>query len=252
MNFTKLYRDDCLEVMKRMIEMGEKVDCVITDCPYKLVGGGVSIEEKANEPSGCLRRRAVSDGTKCSNKGLKKNEDEIPCAVKKGKMFTNNDINFEDWLPYLYEVLKDNSHCYIMINGRNLCDLQKKAEKVGFKFQNLLVWDKGNATPNQYYMQAVEFILMLRKGGAKRINNMGTKNIIRIPNPVGKKVHPTEKPVELMKILIENSTNENDIVFDPFMGSGTTGVACNELNRNFVGIDIDDKYFKIAEERIGV
>ena len=61
-----------------------------------------------------------------------------------------------------------------------------------------------------------------------------------------------KKEVEVIRKLVRVLSNENDIVFDPFMGSGTTGVACKELNRNFVGIDIDDKYFKIAEERIGV
>lgn len=71
-----------------------------------------------------------------------------------------------------------------------------------------------------------------------------------IPNIIGKKKHPTEKPVELMKILIENSSNKNDIVIDPFMGVGTTGVACKKLNRNFIGIELDENYFNIAKERI--
>ena len=87
---------------------------------------------------------------------------------------------------------------------------------------------------------------MLRKGKAKYINNLGTKNILKIPNIMGTKVHPTEKPVELMKILIENSSNENDIILDPFMGSGATGVACLES----VGCEIDKKYYEIAKHRI--
>ena len=67
---------------------------------------------------------------------------------------------------------------------------------------------------------------------------------------VENKNHPSEKPIKLMKILIKNSTNEQDKVLDPFMGSGTTGVACKELNRNFIGIELDEKYFNIAKERI--
>ncbi len=78
----------------------------------------------------------------------------------------------------------------------------------GFKYQQLIVWDKGNSTPTQYYLNSYELVLMLRKGKAKYINNIGTKNILKIPNIKGTKSHPTEKPVELMQILIENSSNE--------------------------------------------
>lgn len=80
---------------------------------------------------------------------------------------------------------------------------------------------------------------------------MTTKNILDIPNiKAGTKVHPTEKPVDLMKILIENSSNEEDIVCDMFMGSGSTGVACLETNRKFIGCEIDSNFYNIAEDRI--
>lgn len=78
----------------------------------------------------------------------------------------------------------------------------------------------------------------------------GTKNILKIPNILGNKKHPTEKPVELLKVLIENSSNEDDIVMDCFMGSGSTGIACINTNRKFVGIEIDKKYYDISVERI--
>ena len=69
-------------------------------------------------------------------------------------------------------------------------------------------------------------------------------------NIIGNKQHPTEKPVDLMKFYVENSSNTGDIVLDPFMGSGSTGVACKELNRNFIGIELDDSYFDIGVNRI--
>lgn len=147
-------------------------------------------------------------------------------------------------------MLKNNTHCYIYINPRNLKELQIEAEKVGFKWQNLIVWKKNNSTPNKYYMNSYELILMLRKGNAKNINNMSTKNILEINNIIGKKTHPTEKPVELNKILIANSSNENDVVLDLFMGTGSTGIAAKELNRSFIGIEIDEKYFNIAKQRL--
>lgn len=66
----------------------------------------------------------------------------------------------------------------------------------------------------------------------------------------GKNLHDTEKPVALMKILIENSSLENQIVLDPFMGIGSTGIACLQENRKFIGIEIDEKYFNIAKNEI--
>lgn len=223
---------DCIDIFKKIDD--NSIDLVVTDCPYKIVQGGCSNIPRKDEPSGIFDRR---------NTFTQKN-------AKNGKLFNFNDINFSEWLPDIYRVLKNNTHCYIMINGRNLKELQICAEKVGFKFQNLLVWKKNNITPNRYYLNNCEFILMLRKGKARNINNLGTKSILEIPNIIGNKKHPTEKPVELMKILIENSSNENDIVLDPFMGVGTTGIACKELKRDFIGIEIDKEYFNIAKERL--
>lgn len=78
---------------------------------------------------------------------------------------------------------------------------------------------------------------------------MGTSNFIQIPN-IKDKLHPTQKPVDLMKLLVENSSNKDDIVLDSFMGSGSTGVACLETDRKFIGYEIDKKYYDIARERM--
>ena len=227
-----LRKGDCLEIMKDIPD--KSIDLVVTDCPYHIVSGGCTNIPRKDEPSGIFNRR---------NTFTQKN-------AKSGKLFDENDIEFKDWLPEVYRVLKDNTHAYIFINARNLKELQQAAEDVGFKFQNIIIWNKGNSTPNRYYLNAYEMILMLRKGGAKNINNMGTKNIIDVKNIRGNKTHPTEKPIELNKVFIENSSNENEIVLDPFMGTGSCALACNELNRNFIGIELDEKYFNIAKERI--
>ena len=230
----KLYNDDCLKVLKDIPD--ESIDLVCTDCPYHIVQGGCT-SGLAGNLSGVLNYDYLT-GT--DNTGF----------TRQGKLFKYNNIEFEEWLPEIYRVLKQDTHCYIMINARNLAELQTKAEKVGFKFQNILIWFKNNAIPNRYYLNAYEMILMLRKGKAKNINNLSTKNVLQINNIIGHKKHPTEKPVGLMKILIENSTVGGDLVLDPFMGSGSTGVACKELDRDFIGIEIDEKYYKIAEARI--
>ena len=228
----KLINTDCLTYLKWMPD--KSVDLVVTDCPYHIVSGGCTNIPRDDEPSGIFNRR---------NAFTQKN-------AKSGKLFDNNDIKFKDWLPEVYRVLKDNTHCYIMINARNLKDLQTEAEKVGFKFQQIIIWNKGNATPNRYYLNAYEMILMLRKGNAKNINNMGCKNIIDVKNIRGNKTHPTEKPVELNEILIKNSTDEGDLVLDPFMGTGSAAIACYNTKRHFIGIEIDENYYKIALDRV--
>lgn len=233
---------DCLDLFKEIPD--ESVDLILSDVPYKIIAGGMTIEERPDEMSDCLRKRTVPD------KWLKKDTNSIPSAVKQGKMFTHNEITFKEWLPDCYRVLKKGTHCYLMVNGRNLKELQQEAENVGFVFQNLLVWNKGNFTPNQYYMQGLEFILMLSKRPARKINNMGEKNLLSVPNIIGSKSHPTEKPVELLEIMIRNSTNEGDLVLDPFAGSGSCGVASKNLGRNFIGFEIDENYFEIAKQRI--
>lgn len=218
----KLLKGDCLELMKDIPD--KSIDLIVTDPPYKIIQGG------------------------CTNKAVRfKGSTEK--QLKTGTLFKENNINFSDWVPEVYRILKDNTHCYIMCNDRNLKDLLNVCEKTGFKLLNVLVWGKSKHSPNRYYMKNCEFITMFRKGKAKNINNMGTKQLLLVNN-VDNKSHPSEKPIELMKILIENSSNEQDTVLDPFIGSGSTGVACKELNRNFIGIELDEKYFEIAKKRI--
>ena len=245
----KIINADCLDILKQLPD--KCVDLVCTDCPYKIIGGGCATgiygELRQDAPSGVLFRGCGKCAKKWETAGQL---DENYANVKSGKMFANNDIKFEDWLPEVYRVLKPDCHCYIMINGRNLAELQKQAEKIGFKFQNLLVWEKGNATPNKFYLNACEFILMLRKGGERWINDMGTKSILKVPNKIGNKYHPTEKPVGLLEILIANSTNKDDLVLEPFVGSGATCIAARNLKRRFIGIEIDETYCETAKKRL--
>ena len=122
---------------------------------------------------------------------------------------------------------------------------------------DLLVWHKENPIPtcNNKYLSDLEYCLMFRQEGTS-VNN-GTYETKSKCYHSGLNVkdkdlynHPTIKPLDYVKAHIINSTKEGDTVFDPFMGSGTTGVACKELNRNFIGIEINDDYFKIAQDRI--
>ena len=216
---------DCLELMKDIPD--KSIDLIVTDPPYKVTARG-----SAGNSGGMLQKK----------------------INRKGKVFEFNDISCKKYAPEFFRVLKDGTHCYIMTNHTNLIEMLNVFTNVGFKFVKCLIWNKGNKIMGQFYMNQFEYIMFFRKGKAKKINNCGTSDILNIPNKKtkidGKNLHDTEKPIELNRILVENSTNENDIVLDPFMGIGSCGIACKKLNRNFIGIELDEKYFNIAKERI--
>ena len=217
----KIFNDDCMNVLVDIPD--NSIDLVVTDPPYKVISGGKP--HKKGQPSGMLS----------------KND---------GKIFEHNDIKPEIWIPEIYRVLKEGTHCYIMTNTINLENYLRICRECGFGLHNVLSWKKNNCTPSRWYMKNGEFTLFLRKGKAKTINNVGSKMIHEFDNIIGNKVHPTEKPIALMQFYIENSSKEGDIVLDPFMGCGSTGVACMNTNRKFIGIELDENYFKISKERI--
>ena len=207
---------DCLERMKEIPD--GCVDLCVSDIPYKLTGGGKGDGVNSKRPKGIL-----SDNSQLM---------KVP--------------KFEDWLPDLYRVMKNGSHIYLMCNFKNLNDLMNKTLDVGFKHINLLIWEKNNCTPSQFYMKNCEYTLLLRKGSSKYINDIGgSKTVHAFENIIGNKVHPTEKPVDLMMFYVKNSSAEGEIVLDMFMGSGATGVACLNTNRKFIGVEMDEKYFEL-------
>ncbi len=142
-----------------------------------------------------------------------------------------------------------------MCNHINLQKYLNTGIESGFHFIKSLIWNKGNKIMGQYYMSQFEYILFFRKGKGVRINNCSTSDIINIPNNKlkdinGNNLHDTEKPTELMKILIENSSKENEIVLDFACGIGATLLACQQLNRRCIGCEIDKEYFNITRDRL--
>lgn len=224
----ELKNEDMLTGIKSIAD--NSIDLLVTDPPYLIVQGGCT------KPLGGM---------------LGNNHDNELENVKAGKVFNHNSIKFSDWLGETYRVLKPKSHAYIFCSGRRLNELTTEALKAGFTYQNLLVWVKQNSVPNKYYMNKAEFILMLRKGGAKNINMLGSNTVLEYRNKLGNKQHPTEKPVALLKHLILNSSQPDEIVFDPFAGCGSTGLACKQTGRNFIGYEIDKKYYDVALRYMG-
>lgn len=225
-----LKNSDMLSEIKSVPD--NSIDLLITDPPYLIVQGG------------CTKPLGGMLGNKAHT--LNENIDN----VKAGKLFDHNNIKFSDWLKSVYRVLKPTGHAYIFISARRLNELTTEAVKAGFIWQNLLVWVKQNAVPNKWYMNQCEYVLMLRKGGAKKINILNSTTVLNYKNKIGNKLHPTEKPVELIKHLILNSSQVGDTVLDPFAGCGSTAVACIQTDRNFIGYEIDSKYHEIAMREI--
>ena len=226
MSEVKLYNDDAMNVFKTID--AESIDLYVSDVPYPTTARG-----NAGNSGGMLQKKINLEG----------------------KVFDNNSIKPSEYLPQIYRILKDGSHCYIMTNHVNLIEILNEAVKCGFSFIKSLIWVKDNKIMGQFYMSQFEYILFFRKGEGRKINNCGTSDVLYFPNKKlkddnGQNLHDTEKPIELMTVLVENSSKEGDVVMDSFMGICSTGIACKQLNRNFIGCEIDKKYFDIAEQRI--
>ena len=211
----KLYKGDCLEVMDKLINLNVKVDAIITDPPYGINFKSNYRKEKYN---------------------LIQNDDNLEFL----------DLFFEK----TYELLIDNAHIYIFCSWHNIDKFKIAFEKY-FKLKNIIVWEKNNTSMGDLkgsYAPKHEFILFGHKG--RRLRNGKRLPDVLQANRTGNKLHPTQKPVSLLQIFIEQSSNKNEIILDPFMGSGSTGVAALNTNRKFIGIELDEKYFNIAKDRL--
>lgn len=200
------------------------IDCIITDPPYEVISGGAQENEHVSRPTGIL-------------------------AKNDGKIFSFNDIDISVWIPECYRVLKESTHIYIMTNFMNLEHYLTEIRKVGFEIHNLLIWEKNNATPNRWYMKNCEYIIFARKGAAKPINDCGSKTVLQFKN-VKDRIHPTEKPIDLLELLITNSTLPGDTVLDPFGGSFSTALAAIKTGRKAISFEIDENFFSLGKERL--
>lgn len=220
------FNGDCLSQMKYL--PNGSIDLICTDPPYPTTSRG-----NAGNSGGMLQKD----------------------INKRGQVFDFNNIDCSKYAPEFFRVLKEGGHCYVMTNHVNLLNMLNTFTKVGFHFIKSLIWDKGNKIMGQYYMSQFEYILFFRKGRGIKINNCGTSDILSIPNKKIKggdnqNLHDTEKPVALMEILINNSTKENEIVLDPFAGIASTLIACKKNNRQYIGFEIDEKYYSIGKDRL--
>ena len=247
----KLYNGDCLAVMDKLIEQGVKVDAIITDPPYGTTACKwdtvIPFDEMWNrlnkliKPTGAIALFATE-----------------PFATKL-RMSNLNNYRY-DWYciktkPSLYQHAKNRP----MRAVENACVFSKS--KWGHKSQ--LKDNRMEYNPQGISSIGVKTVTKnFNAGGVvgERPNQIGKQyeaftgfptDVLEFKSITGKScLHPTQKPVDLLEYLIRTYTNENDLVLDFTMGSGSTGVACINTNRKFIGVEINEKYFNIAKDRI--
>jgi len=217
----KLILGDCLEKMREMPD--NSVDLVITDPPYNI--------------------------NYCSNSGSLK--------YKRRNLHNEEWDTFNKWKEF-FEIIdkkmKENSHLYLFCSWKNYSEIFNIK-----KPKNVIVWIKGILGMGDLtsWGSSHEFVLFYEKGKRKIkrqqnwIKYEGITSFSETRNPTFAFEHPTTKPIGLMEIFINKSSKKNDVILDPFMGSGTTGVAALKLQRKFIGIEINKEYFEIAKKRIG-
>jgi len=224
-----VYNIDCLAGIKMMIEQGLKVDLIVTDPPY-------------------LIKSTKAGGKSQLARSIQPMNDELSAA---NLVFGIT----EEHLEAMWAVMKT-PNIYIWCNGAQIPQyINFFVHNKGCKME-ILIWHKTNATPLfcNKYLSDKEYCLYFRKGGYCQPKEYYTaKTVYELPiNIKDKKLygHPTIKPLSIIKNIVENSSKENAIVLDPFSGSGTTAVACTQLERNFICFEINKDYYEASLNRL--
>lgn len=197
---------DCIVEMGKMNE--GSVDMILTDPPYL-------INFRSNH------RKVKFDNIK---------GDDDPKLIK-------------DFVKESFRVLKDNSAFYCFCSWHNVGYFKDCIEDAGFKIKNVIIWVKNNTGMGDLkgsYAPKYEMIIFAVKG-KRNLNGYRHPDVLHFKR-VPPKLHPTEKPVDLLELLLSTSSNEGDTVLDPFAGSGSTGKACENLGRNCILIEKDENY----------
>ena len=222
----KLINGNAIDFMKILGD--ESIDAIITDPPY-----GISRDNNFTT----MGRAGIDFGE------------------------WDKDFDLTNWIKVAAPLLKKGGNIVIFNDWKNMTYITKSLEDNGFEVKDLIRWKKTNAMPrnrDRRFITDYEVAVWAVKKGDKWTFNRLSETY-EIPEIVGgitpksEKIyggHPTQKPIYVMKWLIERLTNECELVLDPFMGSGTTGVACKELNREFIGVELDENYYNIAYNRI--
>lgn len=232
MDAFKIYNDDSYKKIDDFLQESIMVDHIITDPPY-------NISQDNNFATMRHPRTGIDFG-----------------EWDRGK------FDLFGWIPQYAKILKPNGSMIIFCSYRYLSHVidALESDESGMVVKDVIVWQKSNPMPrniDRRYVQDMEFAVWAVRKNAKWVFNklpnrpynraFFTTPVVSGTERVG---HPTQKSLKLMEELILIHTNKEELILDPFMGSGTTGVACVNSNRNFIGIELNEEYFRIAEKRI--
>jgi site-specific DNA-methyltransferase (adenine-specific) len=240
-----LYQEDCIRLMDILIEKYPEgvFDMIFADPPYFLSNGGIT----------CYAGKMVK--------------------VDKGKWDKSNGVNENhefnlSWLSRCQKLLKKNGTIWVSGTHHVIYSVGFAMQQLEMKILNDITWEKPNPPPNlscRYFTHSTETIIWAAKNKyskhcfnyeeMKKLNNgKQMKTVWSIPAPNGDEKffgkHPTQKPLKLIERIILASTVENDLIFDPFSGSSTTGLAAIKLNRLFVGCELEDEFISLSVKRI--
>ena len=236
----QLYQGDCIDIMNELIKQGIKVDAIITDEPYGTTK---------------CKWDSIIPFEPMWDKIHKLSNDKTPIVLFGSQPFTS---------ALIMSNAKEFKHDWIWVKSRSGSAITAKYRPVKLH-EDVLVFCKTSPVYNPQMTIGEPYY---RKSKYNNENNHQfgisanvetTNNGTRYPITVQyfkqnwskqQQLHPTQKPIELMEYLIKTYSNENDLVLDFTMGSGTTGVACMNTNRKFIGIELDTTYCEIAEKRI--
>lgn len=217
MSNIQLIHEDCLNILPELKE----VDLIITDPPYLMNYKTGHRKDKTHK----FTKPILND---------------------------DNEILIHQTIPYLHRLLKWDGAIYMFCNSNHVEIFKQELQKY-FQIKNILIWVKNNWTAGDLkgaYAKQTEFIIYAVKG-RHILNGRRDSDILKYDRVAGKKqVHQNQKPVDLLRYLIEKSSNPGDTVLDCFMGSGSTGVACKQLGRDFIGIELDEETYNLAKRRI--
>jgi len=221
-----IYNIDCIEGSKKLLP-DRFADLIITDPPYNLRFGGTT-QTRTKRP--------------------------------RFNIIANDNLSFHEyqkfslrWLHEAYRILKPGRHIYVFIDWRMYPHMARWMSKIGFVIKNCIVWDKMQMGLGWQYRYQHEFIIFAVKGASKtrRIGTRSRTDIWKIRKlPASKMVHPTEKPADLMKEIILNSSQPGEMVVDFFLGSGPVTEAALMNDRELTGFEVDPHYYKLNVERI--
>ena len=240
----KLFIGDNIDILQELYDKnGEFVDMIFADPPYFLSNDGFTCQNG--------KMVKVNKGDWDKSKGAEE----------------NHKYNLA-WLSACQKVLKKDGTIWISGTQHNIFDIGFALQQLGFKILNMITWEKPNPAPNlscRYFTHSTELLIWASKSekskhtfnyDAMRKENGGKqmKSVWSFTAPKNSEKtfgkHPTQKPVDLLNRIIKASTNEEDVVLDQFLGSGTTAVSCILNNRKYIGIEKEKEYFELAKKRV--